>query len=89
MSNKTGRLVKDEKTGAWIFSFESDGKNMKDPPMTLIPSRLLKVMEDSSGGGTQPMRFKVSGLVTEYGQKNYLWVQRLEILRELNKGIGG
>jgi len=87
--NRTGRLAKDEKTGNWYFSFESDGKNMQDPPMDLIPSKFLMAMEDASGAGTQPLRFKVSGQVTEYRGKNYLWVQHMEILRDLNKGIGG
>ncbi len=87
--NRTGRLMKDEKSGDWVFEFDSDGTNMKDPPMELLPSRLLAAMEDSSAGGTQRTRFKVSGEVTEYRGKNYLWVQHMEILRDLNKGIGG
>jgi hypothetical protein len=87
--NRVGRLEKDEKTGSWFFAFEADGQNMQDPPMTLIPSRLLGAMEGASTEGTQPTRFKVSGEVTEYNGKNYLWVQHMEILRELNKGIGG
>ncbi len=87
--NRTGRLVRDEKSASWFFAFDADGKNMKDPPMGLIPSRLLKVMEDASSEGSQPMRFKVSGEVTEYAGKNYLWVQHMEIMRNLNKGIGG
>ncbi len=87
--NRVGRLEKDEKTGSWFFAFEADGQNMQDPPMILIPSRLLATMESASVSGTLPTRFKVSGEVTEYSGKNYLWVQHMEILRDLNKGIGG
>ena len=89
IGNRTGRLGKDEKTGNWYFTFESDGKDMRDPPMQLIPSKFLMAMEAASAEGTQPMRFKVDGQVTEYQGKNFLWVQHMEILKDLNKGIGG
>lgn len=86
---RTGHLAKDEKTGNWYFTFDSDGKNMQDPPMQLIPSKFLMAMEDATSNGTQPLRFRVSGQVTEYRGKNYLWVQQMEILRDVNKGLGG
>jgi len=86
---RTGRLAKDEKTGNWYFAFDADGNNMQDPPMQLIPSKFLMALEDATANGTQALRFKVSGQVTEYRGKNYLWVQQMEILRDVNKGIGG
>ncbi len=86
---RTGRLAKDEKTGNWYFTFDADNNNMMDPPMQLIPSRFLMAMEDATVNGTQPLRFKVTGQVTEYRGKNFLWVQQMEILRDVNKGIGG
>ncbi len=86
---RAGRLAKDEKTGNWYFTFDADGNNMQDPPMQLIPSRFLMAMEDATVNGTQPLRFRVSGMVTEYRGKNFLWVQQMEILRDVNKGIGG
>jgi hypothetical protein len=85
----TGRLAKDEKSGNWYFTFDSDGKTMQDPPMQLIPSKFLMAMEDATANGTQPLRFRVTGQVTEYRGRNYLWVQQMEILRDVNKGIGG
>ena len=86
---RAGRLAKDDKSGNWYFTFDGDGKNMQDPPMQLIPSKFLMAMEDATANGTQPLRFKVSGQVTEYRGRNYLWVQQMEILRDVNKGIGG
>jgi hypothetical protein len=87
--NRTGRLVKDDKTGTFLFAFDSDGKGMKDPPMALLPSHLLMNMEDASEKGTRPVKFKISGEVTEYRGKNFLYVRYMQAVRDLNQGIGG
>ena len=89
VNQRAGRLAKDEKTGNWYFTFDADSNNLQDPPMQLIPSRFLMAMEDATANGTQPLHFRVTGQVTEYRGKNYLWVQAMEILRDVNKGIGG
>jgi len=83
--NRIGRLVKDDKTDQWMLAFESDGKDMQDPPMTLLPSRLLMSMEQATDNGKRPIRFKVSGQVTEYHGKNYLLVTFMQTVRDLNQ----
>jgi hypothetical protein len=87
--SRTGHLVKDDKTGQFLFAFDSDGKKMADPPMTLLPSHLLMSMEDASEKGTRPVKFKVSGMVTEYRGKNFLLIQSMQAVRDFNSGIGG
>lgn len=83
--NRTGRLVKEEKTGQWLFAFEADGKEMKDPPMGLLPSMNLEQMERLSDGGVKAVRFKISGQVTEYHGKNFLLVTAVQTVRDMNQ----
>lgn len=83
--NRIGRLVRDEKTQQWLFAFESDGQEMKDPPISLIPSKMLEAMEDASAKGTKPLRFKISGEITEYHGKNYLHIRFMQTVRDLNQ----
>lgn len=83
--SRVGRLVKVEKTGEWVFAFESDGKEMKDPPMGLLPCKMLEAMQNSSDDGKKSVRFRVSGQVTEYQGKNYLMVTYMQTVRDLNQ----
>lgn len=86
---RRGRLVRDDKTDSWLFAFDSDGQQMSDPPMGLIPSHLLELMETASENGTKSIKFDVSGEVTTYHKKNYLYVREALVPKDLNKGIGG
>jgi hypothetical protein len=61
---------------------------MADPPMPLLPSHLLMSMEDASDKGTRPVKFKISGEVTEYRGKNFLYVRYMQAVRDFNSGIG-
>jgi hypothetical protein len=86
---RTGRLVRDDRSGTFVFAFDADGKGMADPPMALLPSHLLMSMEDASEKGNRPVKFRVSGEVTEYRGKNYLYVRSMQVVRDYNSGIGG
>jgi len=83
--NRVGRIVKDEKSGQWLFAFESDGTEMQDPPLGLLPCRMLEAMENASEKGTKPVKFKISGQLTEYHNKNYLLVTFMQTVRDLNQ----
>jgi hypothetical protein len=87
--NRTGRLVKDEKTGAMLFVFDADGNQMYDPPMGVVPCRYLAVMEDASENGTKAVKFRISGEVTQYRGKNFLYIKFVQTVRDLGQGLGG
>ena len=87
--NQVGRLTKDAKTGEWLFVFDADGKALRDPPMGVIPSRLLMAMQKASDNGTKATKFRVSGEVTEYEGRNYLYVKDQRVVQDLNQGLGG
>jgi len=85
----TGRLIKDEKNNSYIFAFDSDGKQMYDPPVALLPCHRLETMEEAASKGARTIKFKISGEITEYQGKNYLHLRDWRVIRDLNEGIGG
>jgi hypothetical protein len=85
LSGRVGRLVKDEKSGQWMFVFEADGKELQEPPIGLIPCRYLEVLEKLSANGTNSSKFKVSGKVTEYHGKYFLYLSYVQVVRDLNQ----
>ncbi len=87
ITRRTGRLVKDEKTGQWLFVFDADGKDMKDPPMVILPNLYLQSMEQMTEKGTKPIRFNISGEVTEYQGKNFLLIHFVKTERDYNQGL--
>jgi len=89
IEQRVGRFVKDPRTGSEIIVFDGDGKRMLDQPMGLIPCRYLAVMEDASEYGLKPVKFKVSGVVTQYRGKNFLLLKSVTVVREIHSGIGG
>ena len=85
--NRVGRLVKDKTGEGYMFAFESDGKALADPPMGLLPCRMLEQMETVSEKGTKPVKFRVSGQVTEYHGQNYLLVSFEQAVKDLGRGL--
>jgi hypothetical protein len=73
--DRPGRLTREGEY--YVYAFESRGRGEVEPPIRLLPNRLLEDMESFSAGGTKPVVFLVSGEVTEYHGVNYLLVQKL------------
>jgi hypothetical protein len=85
--SRTGRLVRDGKTGAQLIVLDSDGKHMDDPPMGVVPCKMLAVMEDATQNGAKSMKFKISGEVTLYRGRNYLYLKAITAVIDLHQGI--
>ncbi len=88
ISNRVGRLVRDPKTGVELIAFDADGRRMADPPMGVVPCKYLAVLEDAAQGGNKPVKFHLSGEVTTYRGKNYLYLKYVGVVLDLNQGIG-
>ena len=88
ITSRTVSFVRDVKTGLELVSFYADGKQMYDPPMGLIPCKSLAVLEDLSSMGDKPIKFTVSGEVTQYRGKNFLYVKTVWEVADRNQGIG-
>lgn len=73
--DRPGRLTREG--DYYTFSFESRGQGPVEPPVRLLPNRLLEDMEIVTAGATRPVVFLVSGEMTAYHGVNYLLVQKL------------
>ena len=88
ITNRIGRLVRDTKTGVELIAFDADGTQMVDPPLGVIPCQMLAVIEDATDYGNKPLKARVSGEVTTYRGKNFLYLKSVVFVRDLNGGIG-
>ena len=72
LQNRAGTIVRDQRTGAWRFLFDSQGPGSRDPSIELLPCLHLQTIENRSMSNDLPTRIHASGLVTTYKQRNYL-----------------
>lgn len=81
---RLGRLVKDSKSEWWTFSFESEKNVLREPPVRILPNRLLETMESISEEGSKVgIKFIISGELTEYRGTNYLLLRNVRVERDL------
>ncbi|HSZ54829.1 MAG TPA: hypothetical protein VK797_04165 [Tepidisphaeraceae bacterium] len=69
--DRLGRLTKTDK-GEFEFTFESDGKALRDPPLILLPNLKLAQLEEAVTSQARDLKVRVTGRVTEYRGRNYL-----------------
>lgn len=62
--------------GGFEFRFESDRRQLHDPPMIILPNQRLADMESSLNRAGRDLRFQVTGVVTQYRGKNYLLIEK-------------
>jgi hypothetical protein len=79
ITNRVGRMTRTS-DGQYEFTFEADARNMADPPMGLLPNQLLMQMESAITASNRDLKFRVTGLVTEYRGRNYLLLQKVVVV---------
>jgi hypothetical protein len=67
------------------FTFESDGQALRDPPLILLPNLRLMAMEDAVRAAQRDLRFRVSGVVTEYRGRNYLLLEKVTVVQDITQ----
>ena len=80
--DKTGRMTKSGDGLNWEFNFEADQSNLTDPPVVLLPCLKLMLMQDQVKGGSRDLRFRVTGMVTEYMGRNYLLLEKVVVVAD-------
>ena len=70
--SRRGRLVRGQGPNETLFVFESDARNAPEPPMIMMPCRLLQSMEDHVRERGEVLVFVVTGQVFEYRSANYM-----------------
>lgn len=74
--DRTGRLARTA-DGQLEFRYESDGQAMQDPPMIVLPNLSLMQMEDAIKNTSSDLKFRITGMVTEYGSRNYILIYKV------------
>lgn len=82
ITDRVGRLAYDPDTQYWLFAFEADGQSLAEPPIALLPSQLLEIVEKILQKTSRPAKFRLSGQVTRYLNKNYLLPRKLLIVQD-------
>ncbi len=62
------------------LTLEADGKGMKDPPLLILPNLKLMTMEKYIQNTSRDLRFRVTGLVTEYNGRNYILLDKVVVV---------
>ena len=82
--NISGRLTHSP-DGQAVFTFDSDGTTMKDPPMIILPNLKLEGMEAAVLNKAGDVHFRVSGTVTEYKGRNYILMDKAVVMADVEK----
>ena len=74
--DKVGRLTKGSDGQSWEFTFDADGRSMQDPPVVILPNLKLMQMENAVSGSNRDLKFRITGMVTEYKGRNYVLLEK-------------
>jgi len=80
--DRIGRLIHTS-DGQAELNFESPSATPGDSPMLVQPNLYLQQMEDLVARRGRDLRFKVSGMITEYKSHDYLLLQDVAVLEPL------
>ncbi len=83
--NVSGRLSHSADGQQAIFTFDSDGTTMKDPPMIILPNLKLESMEGVLQNKASDVHFRVSGTITEYKGRNYILLDKVVVMADVEK----
>lgn len=78
--DRTGRLARGSDGQGWELAFDSDGRAMQDPPILILPNLKLMSMENAIRSSSRDLRFRITGMVTEYGGRNYILLEKVVVL---------
>jgi len=80
--DRIGRMTRSADGQQLEFAFDADGKALKDPPVVLLPNLKLMAMETAVKGSTRDLRFRITGVVTEYNGRNYVLLEKVVVVTD-------
>jgi hypothetical protein len=78
--DRLGRLTRSADGSTAEFTFESDGAALQDPPVVIVPNLKLMAMEDAANAINRDLRFRITGMVTEYRGRNYVLLEKAVVV---------
>ena len=85
--DRTGRLTKSPDGQQYEFVFDADGKNMKDPPVIILPNLKLMAMENAVNSSSRDLQFRITGMVTEYRGRNYVLLEKVVVVPDTTRNF--
>ena len=79
---RLGRLAASADGSQMEFVFEADGQTMQDPPVVVLPNLKLMSMEEQLKSAGRDLRFRITGMLTEYKGRNYILLERVSVVQE-------
>lgn len=81
--DRIGRLEKTPDGSQAQFVFDADGRSLREPPLIIVPNLKLMMMENAVSGATRDLKFRVSGVITEYKGRNYVLLEKVFVVPDL------
>jgi len=81
--DRVGRLTRSADGQTFELTFEADGKALKDPPMVIQPNQQLMKMENAVQGTNRDIRFRVTGMVSEYKGRNFILLDKVMVVPDV------
>ena len=78
--DRVGRLTRSADGSQPELTFDSDGKSLRDPPVFILPNLKLMAMETAVGIANRDLKFRVTGVVTEYHGRNYVLLEKVVVV---------
>ena len=75
LADRTGFIAKQGDSGL-VFVFDALGRNVRQASFGLLPCQALERAQRTQSVETEPLRFKIAGILTEYRGDYYLLLQR-------------
>ncbi|HLL88837.1 MAG TPA: hypothetical protein VK324_06005, partial [Tepidisphaeraceae bacterium] len=83
--DRTGRLTRTADGAQWEFTFDADGQALRDPPVVLLPNLKLMAMETAVASSNRDLRFRITGILTEYKSRNYVLLEKVVVVPDAPK----
>jgi hypothetical protein len=77
LPDRLGRLTRGPDGKTAEFTFDSDGKSLRDPPLIIMPCAKLAQMQATQLAVGQDVHFRMSGTVSEYRGRNYILPEKI------------
>ena len=73
--DKSGYIV-EQPGNRVVFIFDAIGRNLSSVSISLLPCQVLELAQQKQAEVPEQIRFKISGILTAYKDKNYLLLQK-------------
>jgi hypothetical protein len=85
--DRVGRLSRAPDGKRFEFTFDADGRALRDPPVILLPGQKLAALENAAASDNRDRRYRLSGLITEYRGRNYLLPDKVIVIPDIQQQL--